>query len=39
MLAFVVLMLTAALAHASWSVLFTLLGESAAWHALIRCAG
>jgi hypothetical protein len=39
MLAFVGLVLTAALAEASWSALIKLLGEAVARHALFRCAG
>jgi hypothetical protein len=39
MLAFVALVLTAALADASWSALIKLIGESIAWHSLFRCAG
>jgi hypothetical protein len=39
LLALAALALTAALADASWSALLRLIGESAAWHSLIRCAG
>jgi hypothetical protein len=35
LLTFVALVLTAALAHASWSVLLRLLGEVVAWRSLL----
>jgi hypothetical protein len=39
LLALAALVLTAALADASWSALLRLIGESEAWHSLMRCAG
>jgi hypothetical protein len=39
LLAFAALVLSAALADASWSALIKLIGESAAWHSPMRCAG
>ncbi|MDT7602249.1 MAG: hypothetical protein QOF61_246 [Acidobacteriota bacterium] len=39
MLAFVGLVLTAALADASWSALIKLIGEAVARHSLFRCVG